>query len=274
MADAYDPAESEDKRRAGQYITRKDIRLIGIVLLILAIAAWPLYLYLLRQTHNALCGRNMRKIASALLNYEQDFEGRLPYAYETAGYGSNAVGIRGDGYAYTWQWQLNRYIANWEAFTCPAAKPGEESHSSDGSEVHSNDYGMLWGYSGVDGSTIIDPGSKVLIADSSNRGANGTFDPSPLTDPGGNPLKNDGFLLGFDNGNERPNAQTKFATRLAFPGSKNGKFDEETDSRHPGGNIHIMFADGHVRSLNAKAARVNQVGDSFGPWDVPKPTRH
>src|SRR5882724_6443466 len=104
MSDPYDPTETDDRRRGSQYVSRKDVKIIGVVVLVLAVIAWPVYMYMLRGVHNSICNKNLRKIAGAMTNYITDSEDHLPFAYETSSYESTDVNLR-NGFAYTWQWQ-------------------------------------------------------------------------------------------------------------------------------------------------------------------------
>lgn len=268
MSDTYDPQEVEDGRRGAQYVSRKDFRIVGVFLFFLAVLAWPVYMYMLRGVNSSLCSKNLRKISSAMANYVSDFDEHLPYAYETVNYDSTDIHLRG-GYAYTWQWQLERYTNDWSVFHCPAADASEDSRTSDGSSVRVSSYGMLNAYSGAQMSMIPNPDQKILIAETAKSGANGTADPLPLH-ADGSLLKDDGFVIGFDNDQDYPNAKTKFATRLAFPGSATMGFNRDTDTRHPGEN-HFLTLGGGMRSLDGSMGSVIQLGGSFGRWDVPKP---
>ncbi|HVT13745.1 MAG TPA: hypothetical protein VHE55_15880 [Fimbriimonadaceae bacterium] len=268
MSDPYDPQEVDEKRRGSQYVSRKDFRIVAVVLFVLAIFAWPVYMFMLRGVNSSLCAKNLRKISGALQNYIADFDDHLPYAYETVDYDSKDVHLRG-GYAYTWQWQLERYTNDWSAFRCPAADKSENTLTSDGTDIEATSYGMLNAYSGVQMSTIPNPDQKILIGETAKSGANGTADPLPLM-AGGNVLKDDGFVIGFDNDQDYPNSKTSYATRLAFPGSAKTGFNHETETRHPAEN-HFLSLTGAMRSMDGSIGSVIRLGDSFGPWDVPKP---
>ncbi len=272
MSDPYDPQASDERRSGSQYVTRRDVRLVGIVLAVLALAAWPVYMYMLRQVNSSTCNRNLRRISEALLAYAHDNEEHLPFAYETNGYGSSEIAVH-NGYAYTWQWVLEAQTSDWSMFRCPAADASEHSKSADPwkGEVESSDYGMLNAYSGQDLSTVSEPGQKIIIGETANRGAMGSYDPLPLLSQG-KPIADDGNFIGFDNSQDYPDAKTAFATRLAFRGTSSGHFDRNSEARHPDGD-HFLTLDGHRRGGDGAIAEVIQQGGYFGPWDVPKPAR-
>jgi hypothetical protein len=266
MSDPYDPQKPEEVRRGSQYISRKDVKIISIVLLVLFIAAWPVYLYMLANVNKASCSKNMRKIATALSTYRSEYDDHMPYAYETASYSSSDIALKG-GYAYSWQWLLEPYTDGWKVFSCPAAQPSENTITSDGGHFHASSYGMLNGYSSVSYSSIIAPGSRIIIGETARNGAMNTFDPLQLQ-AGGKPLNDDGFMIGFDNDQSYPNSRTQFATRLAFPDSRTKGLNAESSSRHPDG-IHFLTVDGSLWTRGGEIARVIEMQGNFGAWDVP-----
>lgn len=261
MAAPYDPEEDEG-RRPSHHISARDIRIIAIVLIVLALGGWPVYMIALRKTQTVLCAKNLRKIGSALSQYLEDNDGHFPFAYETMGYGSTDVQPHGK-YALTWQWALNQYTNDPSIFRCPSAENTENTPTSDGSTVLYSSYGMLNAYSGISYSSISIPSSKYIVSETTTGGAKKTYDPLPLGLP-------DGFVIGFNNDQDRPDKETAAATRLAFPDSANGVFDRSTDSRHPDG-IHVLYVDGGAALIGPTAAKVILLDGSFGPWDVPKP---
>src|SRR5579862_2460169 len=165
MSDPYDPTESEDRPRTSQHVTRRDFKIIGVVLGVLAIAAWPIYIYMLGQVRNSTCNKNLHKIATAMSNYITDSDEHLPFAYETTDDVTKQINLR-NGYAYSWQWQMQTYTGkDWGIYHCPSAIDTEDSLTSDGTEIHGSSYGMLNGYSGLAESMIIDPAHQILIGE-------------------------------------------------------------------------------------------------------------
>ena len=269
MSETYDPQEAGEGRKGPQYVTRRDFKIIGIVLLILAILAVPVYRYMLGKVNESICSRHLHKIAVSMLTYATDNDEHLPFAYESVDYTSDEIAVH-NGYAYTWEWALEPYCS-WDVFRCPAADDSEASGSADPKSgiVHLSDYGMLNAYSGKDLSSIPYPEQKVLVAESAQSGANGTADPMPLL-AGGKPLQGDGNMIGFDDDQNYPDPKTKFATRLAFPNSAKTGFNRDTAGRHPAG-IHYVTAGGGLLVGDGSTAEVILLGGNFGRWDVPKP---
>jgi hypothetical protein len=264
MSDPFDPQAPEDKPRGSQYVSRKDFKVIAIGLFFLALLAWPIYNYMLAQVQMSQCGKNFTKMSLALQNYLSDNDDHFPYAYETQGYQSSDATLR-NGYANSWQFQLERYTGTWDVFRCPAADPSENARISNGDIVETSSYGMVNAYSGVAASTIANPDLKVVIAETATNGANGTLDPLPLIGP-----KDDGFAIGFNNSQDYPDLKTQFATRLAFPNSAKTGLDHQSEARHPNG-IHFLMVGGGSRFADGAYGHVIPLGAGFGQWDVPKP---
>src|ERR1044072_7252554 len=160
MSDAYDPNAPED-RRSNQYISRRDVRIVGIVLIVLAIAAWPIYRALVKGVEETTCRRHLRKIGSALLQYAADYEDRLPYAYEIAGLEGNQVNPH-QGLANSWHWAVQPYLNDDELFRCPAADPSSNTRVAIEGTAMAVSYGMLNAYSGVAMGMIPSPGGKIV----------------------------------------------------------------------------------------------------------------
>jgi prepilin-type processing-associated H-X9-DG protein len=126
-------------------------------------------------------------------------------------------------------------------------------------------------------SSISDPARSVLIAETSNRGSRGTYDPHPLLGTDGKPAPYDGFVIGWDTGNSIDWYNTtlssdmpKSVTRLSFYDTASGDFHERRASRHDGG-IHILFVDGHIETVPPTAAVVRYLdvgGDLTGLWST------
>lgn len=271
MSDAYDPQAVDDKPASSQYVTKKDIKVVVIVLCVLAVIAYPVYIYMLGGVKKSTCSKHLSAVGKALSAYMEDHDGRYPYAYQTADYTSDLPAIRPDGLMYTWQWDLRPYNNDNSIFSCPAALPEENNLSSpDGKEMLRSSYGMLFAYSGLSGESVNDPKSQLMIGETSDMGANGTADPIPLVGYDGTKAKSDGFLIGFDNSNTYPDAKTTFPTRLSYGESAKKGFTDETQTRHPGGN-HFLYADSHLsKSMDATVARITQAASGLGVWNVPK----
>src|SRR5205823_1016980 len=108
------------------------------------------------------------------------------------------------------------------------------------------------------------------IADSSSQGANNTYDPLPFRDPSGRPVP-DGIVIGFDDTNFTTGDSTralyqraKNATRLAFPGTSKGVFEDLGACRHDDG-IHMLMVDGHLKRFRPPSAIIHHAGRTAIP---------
>lgn len=271
-SDPYDPqAPEDDKPGRSAYLSRKEVRTIGIMLLVALTLLLPVYNVLKRRSEKALCSRNLNQISTALNLYLAEHDERFPPLYSTLP-GTNKPGpVEGSQWVGTWGGDILSGMGNRATLTCPSAQPEEIVHVADprqGRKPLPMTYGMYAPYGAYPRSSVDNPDQVVLIAETSNRGARDTFDPLPF--PGG-----DAFVIGWDNDNFRPNAATKSVTRLAFPETKGGTFREGGLARHDEG-IHALSATGSLMRLKPNQAQVQierSLGLPGGMWAAPVRSR-
>ena len=272
MSDAYDPNLPEgEKPRGSQYISKRDMRVLAIAFVVLAILLIPVYQWGVRNAHKASCIRNMSAIAKAIEFYALDKDDRLPVAYYTQDWDSTAVS--NSGFPRVWASDIAMYMNTRADFVCPAAGP-DEVVTVEGNGAWRNGepirltYGMYTAMSAALRSTIERPESVIILAETANKGANRTFDPRPITPA-------DGFVIGWDDSNFMPTPETQKVTRLAFPGTQDGDFVENGPGRHDIG-IHAISGMGARINLKPQQARVTisrSTGLPEGLWAVPPGAR-
>lgn len=270
-ADPYDPQAPEDQSPGrSAYFTRKEIRTLGIVLLVVFLLLLPVYNLLKRRSEKSICSRNMGKIAQAIGFYAVDNDDRYPPLYSTVAGGSAPGPGENSPWPSTWGGSVARYMQR-GSLVCPSAQPTEiveTAHPEKGGQPLRMTYGMYTPYGAYARSSVENPDQVILIAETSNLGAEDTYDPLPF--PGG-----DAFVIGWDNDNLQPNASTQFVTRLAFPESKGGQFRETGPTRHDK-EIHALSAAGSLQRLKPNMARVEIVrslGLPGGMWAAPARSR-
>ncbi|MFZ4506636.1 MAG: hypothetical protein ACOYON_02940 [Fimbriimonas sp.] len=265
---AYDPNAPEDAPKSGgQYLSRKDLRVIipGIVLFLFLL--YPFYLWGKANSERSQCIRNIKSMYQAMEQYALDKDDRFPVAYYSLD------GVKADpgetGHPRTWASDIAVYMNPRASFRCPSASADEvvlvdgTSGWNKGKPIELS-YGMYAPYSGVLRSIVENPNSVVIIAETSNGGAGSTYNPKPI-DP------SDGFVIGWDNSNIQPDLNTKFVTRLAFKGTDKGVFDPKGEGRHDIG-VHSVVATGAKMNLKPDNATVNLDRDQkmpTGTWALP-----
>ncbi|MBL8059391.1 MAG: hypothetical protein JNK63_01605 [Chthonomonas sp.] len=281
-AEAFEADEPEGSAaRGSQYMSRKDLQRIGIALVVFTVIAFPVYQHFKRQGEKAICSNNMRTMAQALLTYGVDNDGGLPLAYYSDNAGNPQLH---QGLPITWATFAQSGMNKRASFKCPSAR-GDEAASVtpySGRQAITLTYGMFAGAAGRAERQFDRPSETVLLAETSNGGANETFNPLPLG-------KNDGFLIGLDvsnaQGGELKTAldeikldrqrnegdplkqglrEPEFVTRLAFPGTRGHKFSGAGASRHDTG-INVIYVDGSLGLLRPPSAAI---GDRYR-WAVP-----
>jgi len=269
-SDNYDPLAPEgDTGARSAYISRKDFKVIGIILVLLTAGLYPIYRYQVRQAQKSICTSNMKAIYDAVNMYAESKDDRFPPIYRT---GEGILpGLGDSGKPYTWCDDIQPLMSKRYSFICPSADKDDlstcESPSSSTGILQSS-YGMYFPYSAYNRSLIADPDQTAVFAETSNQGGNDSYDPLKMTDSHGTVLP-DGFVIGWDDSNAAPDGQTRFVTRLAYPGSSQGKFSKSGESRHDGG-IHVLMASGELRLLGPESARFEHSAGSFtGLWAPP-----
>lgn len=273
MSKPYDPQDEEGRSSSG-YVTRKDARILIFVIVLLGIMGTPVYYVLKKQRDQHICTQNLATISRAVDLYAQDNEDQFPPVCMTDLNGTPLMFSHGPR---TWV-SLTVGYAKPESYRCPAADEAEvvvNEPSAVGPTIASA-YGLYGGLAAQPRSTVANPGITALIADSSSRGANDSYNPKPFIGKNGEKIP-DGFLIGLDSSNftqldntRKDLSAAKAVTRLAFRDVKDGKFGKETVARHNEG-VNVITADGHLLQLKGPAAFVTQRPGTgpTGTWGVP-----
>lgn len=226
---AFDPnaPEGASAPSGGQYMTKKDFKLILLVTAFLIIGMIPVYLYMREKAYKATCVKNINGIMEALVMYSAQHDDRFPPLYNENEKGEPALDA--DGIPYTWISDIYNLKSSRIDFVCPSASKEEYAYSanpSGGAPIPST-YGFYAPYASFSTNLVENPDNVVIIAETSNKGANGSYDPKPFTG------KYDGFIIGWNNTNDCvvSNEDVHSVTRLAFPGTQDG-IPDRANGRH------------------------------------------
>ncbi|MCC6403075.1 MAG: hypothetical protein IT207_03615 [Fimbriimonadaceae bacterium] len=212
-----DDTDVEDKPtgRRSRYTSRKDVIAILVILAVLAAVALPAYQGMVREGQKVENKENLRAIWNAISTYSQDNNDRLPPTYYELGDG---VAAHVDGLPVAWPTLVASGLGPRASFMSRAAQESEVARVVPATKSEKGlavTYGMYRGLSCVPTTYIPSENESILLTDSANRGARGSFDPSPLLDEEGKPADHDGFVLGWDDSNREYTPETKRVTRLA-----------------------------------------------------------
>jgi hypothetical protein len=266
----YDPTapEGEGQRGAG-YVTKKDIRVIGIAMAVLAAILFPIYKLLERSSQSSRCLLNMKAMAAALNEYAEQHDDRFPPLMRTLLNGSPDLGET--GLPYTWASDVSGFMNPRASFRCPTAAEPEVAYveGRDGNRLPVT-YGMYSPYGAFLRAIVNDPDQTILIAETSNFGALDTFNPQPFLDLEGNKIPFDGFVIGWNDSNFQPSESSSAATRLAFPNSADGQFKKDGPMRHDAGIHAIVISGAAAPALNPSQAKTEmRFGLPTGIWEAP-----
>ncbi len=267
----FDPNAPEgDIRVRSQYVSKKDVKVVVTALVILSILLYPVYQYMKGESEKSRCKANLKAIGEALALYAQNHDDRLPPLGATDSNGN--LQLDASGLPYTWIDDASAFLNARAGLTCPSAQPNELTsmqHPTEMGKKLESTYGMYAPYASALLSIVENPDEQIVVGETSNFGASGSYDPLPLKDSSGKVAGNDGFVIGWNNDNLNPTSSTDAVTRLAYPGTSNGTFREGGETRHPKGNFYLN-ATGGLMALPPSGAVVHIRGGMPAlPWAVP-----
>jgi hypothetical protein len=260
---AFDPNAVEGEKAGGnQYIQLKDLKIWAIALVVLSIPSYLVYTVLAGNSERHRCISNLGAVYSAINLYAEQHDNRFPPIARTAGDFVTPT-LSPEGHPYSWVSDVSAFMNTRQSFVCPTADEAEvvrnESPESSKKTVNST-YGMYVPYGGNLTSLVESPDEVVLIAETSNRGANSTVDPTPY-----GPNLPDGFAIGWSNSNGIPDKATTSVTRLAFPDSAKGT----TKIGRHGAFLEALTASGKLISLVPQDSTFNTGGGVNPHWNLP-----
>lgn len=270
MSTAPQDLERTDEQPKSQYVSRRDVRVTIVALVVLAILLSPIYFVLKERRDAYLCKRNFQSMAKAISLYAAENNDRLPPVFVTMD-GVTPL-VEKDGGLYTWAFLIDPFMKSNTDFKCPKASEDEcyFDHKSDTGKLMPVSYGMYLPHGGLPISNIPNPEEAILITETSALGSKDTFDPHPILDSLGKPVP-DSFAVTWDTGNVYSTGKVAAVSRLAYPNTSSGKFVKDGASRHPDGN-HFLTASGTAFTLPANAAKVTWDARQqriVGRWAVP-----
>jgi hypothetical protein len=261
MAEAYDASEVDERPRS-THLSRKDVRVMMIVVGVLILLMIPIYSVFKAGRDKYLCKTNLGQMFKAMGIYLEQNNERYPPAFVV---GENGEPNLFDGSPYTWMSLIHDGMGERYSFACPAAGEKEGisnlNPSAEKAPFRSH-YGLYMPWSTYNSTLIVNESTSILVAETANGGAEETFNPNPFSNGV------DGMVIGWNDGNFEPTRETEYVTRLAFPRSKGGKFVKEGAGRH-GKGIHVLFASGQLGFMNPTSAEVHRLGSEItGNWAV------
>lgn len=271
--------DRDEERRSSEYITKKDVKYVSLGLVILVIIAIPIYSTLRQNSDIYNCKQNLRAMSTAFATYADAYDDHLP-PLALLDVQTGLPRLNGYNQPYTWANTL-KDIAGFDpkrTYKCPAA-PIDGLTDAEGTHgvAMPMSYGMYSPLSMASKSSILNGSETVLVAETSNGGADESYDPKPLL-LGSNHLKLDGFSIGWPTGDPGINLAIPTAspsshkiqvpdpgvTRLAFRDTVNGLKDISDGRGRHDNIVFVLFADGHYGPLKESQAK------NPGYWSVPE----
>jgi hypothetical protein len=271
------PADEDRDNAPKSHITKKDVQRFLIALPFIVIVLFYGYKHFKKQSDWARCAANMNAVYKAINLYANDHDGLFPpLASSDPATGTPYVNR---GLVNTWVTQVFPYDPRPEIYRCPsafddetvateAAVPDKAGGPAKRMTIYSS-YGIYAPYGAANTGLLDQSGQGILLAETSNDGSRGAYNPMPFKDSSGAIVPFDGFSLGFDNSNTRPDAKSRYVTRLALRDSATGNFGNAT-ARHENQGLHGITTSGSLHNMRPGDAQLNmRGGEPTGMWRAP-----
>ena len=233
------PINTSNRHRSNKKSAFTLIELLVVIAIIAILAAilFPVFARARENARRSSCSSNMKQIGLGLLQYNQDYDEKMPARYVSLGGGNNAP--------YTnWVNVLQPYVKSYQLFQCPSNNKNTRNLDADSSGLSKISYvpnvdgngdgGASNGAIGNDnreGPSLSDfaaPSLTIAILESSPDFGFTDFVP------------NSGFFAGFG------------TNTLLFAGHLS--------------TMNVLYADGHVKSMRPSALAQGCGTDTTNPW--------
>jgi hypothetical protein len=274
MIESFLAVPADEERENGpknSYVSGRDIKWVAIALAVIALAFIPVYDIFKRMRDTSVCLTQLNNISQAMTLYGTQHDDRFPPVVQE-GTGSPGAPAVQSGSVYSWVSLLHAGQPKL-SFACPGAQDDENASNQVNDRTHGtyvvrSSYGMYAPYGGVPIGGIERADQTILVAETSNFGAQSSFDPVKFVDAQNKAIPIDGFVIGWDNSNVEPGPATHSVTRLAFRNSSKGDF-RQAHGRH-GSSINSVTVGGSALKINPPQANVQIIaGQLKGMWGTP-----
>ena len=190
-SDPYDPQAAEGESPKGSaYVSKKDIKVVAFGMILLGLLLWPVVNVLVRRSEKARCINNLNSVMEAINQYAIQNDDKFPPIFDTGP--KDEPMLQASNTPFTWASTLQEYMNKRASFKCPSTLEAELSRSQDShheKESFALSYGMFAPMSNFNKSLVENPDEAILIGETSNNGANNTYDPLGFKDGNGNKMQ-------------------------------------------------------------------------------------
>lgn len=263
MAHIDEDRDDGQESFSNRYISKKDVKLFFIGVPILALLLTPVYRKLRDDSWETTTKNSMLRVFQAISLYATANDDKFPPAYYRGQTGPELE----KGYPYVWLSLVKGGIPARTLLVSQAAVKEEYSAIGYGGAVPTTfGYYVAAEFRQVDD---FDNDDTVLFAETTEGGALDTYDPMQMK-------PTDGWLIGYDTGNDRNRRiidAASFVTRLAFKGSatavKTGKWDD-VKTRHPKSTFAVTVNGTRIK-LTPEMMKIRRDSNQeiLPPWSVP-----
>jgi len=280
-------------QRGQKAFTLIELLVVIAIIAILAAILFPVFARARENARRSSCQSNMKQIGLGLLQYIQDYDETMPFAYQNVDTYENPPSSPWTG--YVWNDMIFPYVKSEQIFNCPSWSPGSSDFAvkpykyvappgTNGRTYQTKTYGsyalnVTYGCQPLSacGTPVLDP------VDSSHDNGDTLVKASKLQTPATTVWVTES--RGADKGNGQGTAanMTKWRNGLAIspgestPGTGTGDAvsyrtigsagdggwgDNEVAERHLG-TTNVLWADGHVKSVKLDALVASRNGVNY-----------
>jgi len=247
------------KERHSKGFTLVELLVVIAIISILASILFPVFARARENARRASCMSNLKQIGLAVMQYTQDFDEHLPTKfnyYPTTGVYKLPNGQPSPSMAILWYMEIYPYIKNYQVYNCP----------SDSLQTYKGDYGSWFSYAVNDRKPLVCTSNcGVDMFPGNSLGGNASTSLSAIDDVSGTIMITDAkyYTVYFDHALTESQA-TATDLGACTPGSPYN-FSGCISARHLG-TANVLFADGHVKSMQWQKILVSTSVNTYRYW--------
>jgi len=247
------------KEIVNQGFTLIELLVVIAIISILAAILFPVFARARENARRASCQSNLKQIGLAIIQYSQDFDEHLPTKYNyypTTGAYKLPNGQPSGYQAILWYMEIYPYIKNYQVYNCP----------SDSLQTYKGDYGSWFSYAINDRKPpVCSSNCGVDLFPGNNIGGTASTSLASIDDVSGTIMISDAkyYAAYFDHALTEAQA-TATDLGACSPGSPYN-FAGCISARHLG-TVGVLFADGHVKSMQWQKILVSTSVNTYRYW--------
>ncbi len=258
-------SEREEPGRRTPYMTRKEMA-YALLILLAVFVAYYFFFYLPNKDRRdyVVSQGNLKQLHQVLIAYSEQNDEGLPAVFGMGPEGR--VSLDRSGRPITWATLTGAHFLPPDTLKNPKNHPEWDTLITWGKDPNrpvNLSYGMLAPLGLQRRYSILNPNEAILLAETIGGGRANSLNPLPLDVP----EKRDGFIIGYNDNNEKPTQDSEYVTRLAFTAPDPNTPLSARQPVHPGRSTLAITVTGSLVQLSASDMVVDKIGNApSGRW--------